>query len=110
LSSQKHSADVTAHYTDLRARRDAAVGERDQLGVVLGQTRTIDDVLAVRDRIESVQREIDQLVGQIRMLADQASYSSLTVSIAEKGPVPKAAVQPARPATGLHKAWNEATR
>jgi hypothetical protein len=108
LSSAKHSADVTAQYTDLQARRDAAVGERNQLDVVLSQAHTIGDILAVRDRIQGVQSEIDQLTGQIRVLNDQASYSALAVSIAEKAPKPKPAAQPAKPESGIHKAVHDA--
>jgi hypothetical protein len=108
VQSSTHSSNVTGQYTDLQARRDAAVHERDQLELVLQQAHTIGDILAVQDRITSVQTQIDQLTGQIKVLNDQATYSSLDVSISEKAPVVKPAAAPAKPLTGMALAWHEA--
>src|SRR5207302_798862 len=84
--------------------------ERDQLDLVLQKAQTIGDILAVRDRINAVQTEIDQLNGQIKVLNDQTSYSSLAVSISENGPAakPAAKLHVAKPPTGLDKAWHDA--
>ena len=94
-SSATRSQNVTGQYTDLQAKRDAAVQERNQLELVLTHAQTIPDILSVNDRIESVQSEIDQLTGQIKVLNDQASYSSLDVSISEKAP-PRRSRRPRR--------------
>ncbi len=84
--------------------------ERDQLDLVLTRAQNIPDILAVHDRISSVQSEIDQLSGQIKVLNDQASYSSLDVAIAEKAPpAPKPKVEAApKPQRGISKAWHDA--
>ena len=108
LSSATHSQNVTGQYTDLQAKRDAAVQERNQLELVLTHAQTIPDILSVNDRIESVQSEIDQLTGQIKVLNDQASYSSFDVSISEKAsPTPKPQAAP-KPRTGIALAWHQA--
>ncbi len=105
------SRDVTASYADLHARLQAATSERDQVSLVLTKAQTIGDILAVRDRLNSVQTEVDQLQGQINVLDDQTSYAAVAVSLHEQpAPLPKP-VGPAKlpkPATGLVKAWDDA--
>ncbi|HEY3830676.1 MAG TPA: DUF4349 domain-containing protein [Acidimicrobiia bacterium] len=108
LSSTTNSQNVTAQYTDLQAKRDAAVGERNALDIVLTHATNVADILSVNDRIESVQSEIDQLTGQIRLLNDQASYSSLDVSISEKAPVAPTPHAAPKPRAGFSLAWHQA--
>ena len=97
--------DVTAKFTDLRARLKALEGQRDQYLALLTKTTSISDTLAVRDRLSDVQVQIEQLQGQLKLLDDQASYATLTVSVAEPG-LP--GVGPQRELTGWGKAWDHA--
>lgn len=107
LSLTQQGRDVTAQYTDLQAQITAQTAERDQLLVVLSKAQTIGDILAVRDRINAVQTQLDQLQGQVNVLSDQAAMSSVAVSLAEApAPVHPAAIHPA--AGGLAKAWSDA--
>src|SRR5262249_54832336 len=67
------------------------------------------DILQLHDRIASVNSQIDQLQGRINVLNDQASYSSIAITITERHPVKHAAVVvPAKPPTGIAKAWDDA--
>jgi Domain of unknown function (DUF4349) len=103
----ENGADVTAQYTDLQAQLQAASGERDQLLTVLSHAQSIGDILAVHDRISTVQTGIDQLQGKIKLLDDQATLSSLAVTLSEK-PAANAAAHKASPETGLAKSWSDA--
>jgi hypothetical protein len=109
LSDGESGRDVTGQVSDLHARLTAATTERDSLLVVLSHAQSIGDILAVRDRISAVQTEIDQLQSNINTLDDQASFSSLAVSLAEK-PAPHPVVKHAAPPSGLSKAWADGRR
>ena len=109
LGDSETGSDVTAEYTDLQAQLTAATTERDSLLAVLSNATTIGDILAVHDRIAAVNTQIEQLQGQINLLGNQAAYSSIAVTITEKSPK-KAAAAPAKPPSGLSKAWKDARR
>jgi hypothetical protein len=103
-SSTTHGQDVTAQYTDIQAKLTALTATRDQLLTILHRASAIGDVLAVQDRINDVQTQIDQLQGQQKVLDDQTSMASLSVDVAPKGTNPAA---PSKP-SGIGKAWDDA--
>jgi hypothetical protein len=110
LSDSENGSDVTAQYTNLQAQLNAATVERDSLLQVLAAANNVPDILSVQDRVEAANSQIDQLQGQINVLNDQASYSSIAITVAEKHVVKPApvAAKPKAPATGLSKAWQDA--
>jgi hypothetical protein len=77
--------DVTAEYTDLEARLRALSATRDRLLTLLAKAATVQDILAVQDRVNTVQVEIEQVQGRQRLLDSQTSFGSLAVSVTEKG-------------------------
>jgi len=105
-SSTTHGQDVTAQYPDIQARLTALTATRDQLLTILHKATAIGDVLAVQDRINDVQTQIDQLQGQQKMLDDQTLMASLSVDVAPKG---TAAGTPQKP-SGISRAWDDARR
>ncbi len=103
------ATDVTAQYTDLEARLGALAATRGQLLTILGEARAIPDVLAVQDRLNAVQIEIESLEGQRRVLADQSELASLAVTLLEPGAAEAApAVEPGD--GGLGGAWDDTRR
>ena len=106
LSDSENGSDVTAQYADLQAQLGAATTERDSLLVVLSQAQSIGDILAVRDRVHAVQTEIDQLQGRINVLGDQATFSSLAVTLSERAPGARPVA--ASSSHGLSRAWADA--
>lgn len=109
LSDSENGVDVTAQYADLQAQLGAATAARDQLLVVLSRAETIGDILAVQDRVSAVQKEIDQLQGRINVLGDQATFSSLAVTLSEK-PASAGTAANRTESTGLAEAWSDARR
>jgi hypothetical protein len=107
LGASTRGVDVTGQYTDLQARLRAATATRDQYLTVLSRATTIGDILAVQDRIQAVQTQIEQLQGQIQQLNDQTTYGTITISVNEPAPKPKAVVGPAH-RSGLSIAWDNA--
>jgi hypothetical protein len=106
-SSDSSSKDVTGEHTDLRSRLRAAIAEREQVLLVLGEARSVPEILQVRDRLDDLQADIEEMQGRLKVLDDQTSLSTLTVSLREAG---TASTVPgtAGGRTGLAKAWHDA--
>lgn len=83
LSEQESGDDVTAQYVDLDARLKAAQAEEAQYLEILKSAKSIDDTLAVTQRLGDVRARIEQMQGQMRLLQDQTSYATLTVTMTE---------------------------
>lgn len=99
--------DVTSEYTDVTGRLKTMQDERTSLGLVLTDAKNVPDILAVRDRLNTVQAEIEQLAGRRKVLDDQTALATLTVSLREPGPRQHPAPRPAD-RSGLGQAWHEA--
>lgn len=84
LSVDTKSADVTAQYVDLQARLHALGLTKSTYLNILTKASTIGEILSVQQRVNDVQTQIDQLQGQLKVLTDQTSYATLTVSIDQK--------------------------
>jgi Domain of unknown function (DUF4349) len=100
--------DVSAQFVDLDARlRNWEAQETVLLGLMQKAT-TIDDSIKVQRSLEDVQLAIEQLRGQIRLLGDQADFSTITVTMSEVAaaatPVPKPRPKP----TTFARAWSRA--
>jgi hypothetical protein len=107
LGSSENGSDVTGQYKDLQAQLAAATTERDAFLGVLANAQSVGDILAVRDRITAVETEMNQLQGQINLLDDQATFSAIAVTLAEK-PAHATKTAVSTPPTGLSKAWRDA--
>ena len=106
-STSTSGQDVTAQFTDIDAQLQALNATRDQLLLVLGQASNVGDILAVQDRITQVQTQMDQLEGQKRLLTDQTSFGTLSVTLLEPGAT-VAAPPPVDHGSDLGDAWHEA--
>ncbi len=105
--SSSSGEDVTAQFTDLEARITSLTATRDQLRTLQTEARTIPDILAVQDRLNGVQVELEQLQGQRKLLEDKASFGTLTVLVRE--PLPAGVDEPRDPPrSGFAKAWHDA--
>jgi len=98
--------DVTAEYVDLEARLRVLRGTRDQLLGLLSRATTIPDILAVQDRLNATQTEIERLEGQQRVLDDKVALGTLKVTVTEDRSALNTAA--AKPRSGLAKAWDDA--
>ena len=84
------SEDVTSQYVDLQARlRHFRAVERRLIGF-LDETTTINQMLAIQDRIDQVQLTIEELTAQLKSLRETTSYATLSVFLSEKDATPAA--------------------
>jgi hypothetical protein len=106
LGTLKHlsttATNVTGQVADLGAQVSALEAARTQLEALFARAGTIQALLSVQNEITSVQSQIQQLQAQQRVLANEISFSSLTVALAM--PSPTHASAPSRFST----AWRQA--
>ena len=99
--------DVSQQYVDLEARRRHLEAVERQLLEFLRKTTTVADALIVQDRLNNVQLQLEEVRGQLRYLDDQTSYSTISLSVAERG-VPVASGKDG--GWGITDAWHAAAR
>jgi hypothetical protein len=99
--------DVTSQLVDLGARITSLKAEEQAFQTLLGKATAIGDVLQIQDQLFNVRTQIEELQAQQASLDDQATFSTITVSMYEPGvaftPVPES-----EPSI-LSKAWDDAT-
>lgn len=82
--------DVTADYVDLNIRIDNARKLQGRLKELLTQTQDVTRLLEVERELARVTETLERLEGQMRLLSQQTSYATLTVTVEEDvkpGPV-----------------------
>lgn len=83
------STDVTQEYVDVRSRLRHAQAVEARLLKFLQRTTDVAGALAIQDRLDQVQREIELAKGRLQYLEQQTSYATITVSLTEKGSADK---------------------
>ncbi|MFZ0769314.1 MAG: DUF4349 domain-containing protein [Acidimicrobiales bacterium] len=96
------SNNVTSQYVNLQSQIQALNVSLRQYFAIMTRATTISAILAVQDQINSIQNQIDQYKGQLKVLTSETTYSALTVNVAET-----AHHQATGPRTGFKKAWHE---
>ncbi|MGF7234458.1 MAG: DUF4349 domain-containing protein, partial [Frankia sp.] len=73
----------------------------------LTRSSTIGDTLAVQQRIDDLQVQIEQIEGQRQVLADQSDLATLTVAIREQGaPTTGIKRHPGGFSGAWHRSWS----
>ncbi|KIG18527.1 hypothetical protein DB30_00212 [Enhygromyxa salina] len=78
--------DVTAEYVDLDSRITVLRDTQTQLLDLLSKAKTVEEALHVRRALDEVTMELELALGRMRQLSDLIAYSTLTVSLSERGP------------------------
>ena len=104
-SESQGGQDVTSQYVDLRARLDNSRNTERRLTDLLNQrTGKLSDVLQVEQELDRVRGEIEQMEAQRKTMANQVSFSTLTLAVSEEY---KAQLEAVPPTTGT-RLWNAA--
>jgi hypothetical protein len=80
------AADVTAEFTDIDSRIRALTETQKQLLELLQKARTVQEALEVRQALDGINSELEVLKGRMRQLENIISYSTLTLTLYERGP------------------------
>ncbi len=78
-----YADNITRNYYDVASRRASLRTELDRLNELLATADTTEDLLAIMDRIASVQGDLDSLEAQLRNMDTDVAYSTLTIDINE---------------------------
>jgi hypothetical protein len=78
--------DVTAEYVDLDSRIKVLRQTQTQLLELLEKAKTVEEALHVRRALDQVTMELEVALGRMRQLSDLIAYSTLTVTLVERGP------------------------
>ncbi len=97
------SEDVTTQYIDLNGQLAAWRAQEKVYLRLIGQAKSIADVISIQNQLQNVQSNINRLQGQVDFLRNQSSFSTITLDLAEPG-----AAGPAVPRTRFAKAWSTA--
>ncbi len=84
------SQDVTSQYVDLRARLRHYRAVDRRLVAFLAQTTTVNQMLAVQDRIDKVQLTIEELSAQLKSMQETTTFGTLSVYVSGKDRTPAA--------------------
>lgn len=83
-SSTRKSAVVTDQYVDLESRVRAQQRSLKRVEVLYSRASSIKDIMAIESEVATRQAALDSLTGQLRVLEDQTSLSTITVHISER--------------------------
>lgn len=78
--------DVTAEYVDLESRITVLRETQTQLLELLGKAKTVEEALHVRRALDDVTMQLETALGRMRQLSDLIAFSTLTVTLVERGP------------------------
>lgn len=102
---QEAGEDVTAQFVDVRARVRHLEAVEAQLLRFLDRTKTVGEALAVQQRLNDVQLQLEESRGRLRYLSDQTAFATITLDVAERG-IP--AGPPPDDGFGIGDAWQAA--
>ena len=86
---QTSAVDITSETVDTEARLKALRAEEQQLMKVMEQTRTVKEILLVREQISGVRQNIEGMEAMLKSLKTRASLSTIRVTVRERPKSPK---------------------
>jgi hypothetical protein len=82
---QSSSEDVTTQYIDLSGQLAAWRAQEKVFLRLVGEAKSIGDVISIQNQLQSVQSNINRLQGQVNFLRDQSSFSTIELDLSEPG-------------------------
>lgn len=83
LRKDESTQDITAEYVDVAARLKTLRTQEQRLQELAEQAETLEDLLAIEQRLSDVQYQIESYTAQQRVYDDQIDYSTVTVTLNE---------------------------
>jgi hypothetical protein len=107
IASSVTGTDVTAEVADSEARLRVMRAEEESYVNMLKDSHKVTDSLEIKDRLSQVRQQIESLDAQRKSLRNQATYSTITLSLSQTAEV-KAPPKVVKP-TWFDRAWGGAT-
>jgi len=80
-----NTQDVTEEYIDLTARQNTLKLQEERLLEMLKKAEVVEDLIKVENELSRIRYELEKIEGRIRYLDNAVLYSTLTISIYQKG-------------------------
>jgi hypothetical protein len=80
-SESSQATEVTEEYTDLQSRLRNLEATEARYLALLERAQTVDEILAVQDRVNSTRLEIEQVLGRLNVLNDLVDLATVTVEL-----------------------------
>ena len=74
---------VTLEYVDLESRIESYKAEKETLTGLLKKAESLENVLAIQERLSEVNYQIDSYTSQLNVLKNRVSFSTVTLNINE---------------------------
>jgi len=84
VSTQVSTNDVSAEYVDLESRLRHLQAEEEFYLSLIAEAQTIQEMITIREHLNSIQLEKEQVQGRMNFLDQQVGFSTLTLSVDEK--------------------------
>ncbi len=82
-SKTETQQNVTLEYVDIESRISAYKTEKETLTNLLEKAASLENVLAIQERLSEVNYQIENYTAQLRVLENRVSYSTVTLNIDE---------------------------
>ena len=83
VSSNEQVDDVTLQYVDTESHVKALETEQERLLSLLEKAETLEDILALEQRLTNVRYELENYASYLRTLDNQVTYATIKLSITE---------------------------
>ena len=83
LSMTENVDDVTLNYVDTTTRKQTLLTERERLLEFLASAESVEDMLAIEDRLTELQYELQSTESQIRTYDSKVNYATVYISLTE---------------------------
>ncbi len=81
ISKSVNADDITEQYYDVKIRLENEKQVEKRYLELLGQARTVKDILDIEEKLGKVRQEIESKEGRLRYLDDRVNYSTLNIWI-----------------------------
>ena len=83
INKSEEIKNVTLEYVDLESRIESYKAEKETLTGLLKKAESLEDVLAIQERLAEVNYQIDSYTSQLNVLKNRVSFSTVTLNINE---------------------------
>lgn len=83
IDKSRSVEDVTLTYVDIQSRKKALQTEYDRLLELVREAETVEDIIALEERIATVRYEIESIESRLRTYDNQIDYSTIYLNVQE---------------------------
>jgi hypothetical protein len=99
LNEETSGQDVSADYADLEARLVNLEATAARVRTFLDNAKTVEESLKINATLSDLEKQIEQVKGQMKFYEGRSAYSTITVLIRPQRPTPTATLTPTATAT-----------